>query len=115
MRVSSARTVHNYSWGYTPNTFSPIASFLLPPPFPPSLSFLPPYLFGCLPPCGGELFFVDHDCLIKAAFRKDVSCIAFLFEGTGATTAARYAFVVIGAFALAFVNEMIRYGDILYN
>lgn len=44
----------------------------------------------------------------QAATTASVRCILFLFEGAGVDTKTKYAFAAIGAFLMAFGNEMIR-------
>eukprot|EP00903_Cladosiphon_okamuranus_P010730 g10142.t1 len=46
----------------------------------------------------------------QAATSASVRCILFLFEGAGVDTKTKYAFAALGAFAMGFTNEMIRYG-----
>eukprot|EP00752_Nemacystus_decipiens_P009703 g8666.t1 len=46
----------------------------------------------------------------QAATSASVNCILFLFEGAGVDTKTKYAFAALGAFAMGFANEMIRYG-----
>ena len=38
-----------------------------------------------------------------------MSCVLFLFEGAAVDTRTKYAFAVLGAFAMGFANDMIRW------